>query len=267
MLDHRAIKSGKVKLDSLQVAVCGAAPVPWSLKEGFEAAGARALNEAYGMSEISGGTHSNPMLGENRRDSVGLPLPDVECAIISLEDGVTEMPIGEVGEIVVHSPHMLREYLGMPEETDTLLRRREDGKLWVYTGDVGYMDEDGYFYITARNKNMVLIGGFNVYPVQIEQALRSHPAVADVRVVGVPHPKRVGEETLKAWVVLNPGVTITSGELVGYCKEYLAGYEVPRRFEFVEELPPITINRGIYYELVRTEPAPIEEDQHEAIPA
>jgi long-chain acyl-CoA synthetase len=247
--DHSSVKSGKIRFDSILIAITGAAPMHPSIKEDFEAAGGRCLTEACGMSEIPCGTHCNPLLGEHRSGSIGVPFPDVDCAIVDLDDEVTEMSVGEVGEIVINAPHMMSEYYKMPEESKSVLREREDGRLWVYTGDIGYMDEDGYFYLVGRKKNMILIGGFNVYPLQIEEVLRNHPAVADVRVAGIPHPKNVGEEAVKAWVILEQGQKVKNAELVSYCKEFLGGYEIPRRYEFVDELPQI----APHHEIIRTE--------------
>jgi long-chain acyl-CoA synthetase len=250
IINHPDVKSGKVSLESMVVTLSGASPMSYSLKQEFEALGGRALVQGYGMSELSGATHANPVLGENRRGSIGLPLPDVDCAVIDLKDEVSEVPVGEVGEIVIQAPHTMKEYLNRPEETDSLLRRREDGRLWAYSGDVGYMDEDGYFYLVGRKKNMVLIGGFNVYPIQIEDVLRSHPAITNARVFGEAHPKSLGEEALVAYVVLKPGHTVKARDLIGFCKEHLAGYEVPRRYEFVDELPGRSPDEPEHYQRI-----------------
>lgn len=253
IINHPDIKSGKVRLDSIIISQSGAAPMHQSLKKGFEAAGGRRLFEGYGMSEIPCGNCSGPLLGENRPDSIGIPLPDNECAIISLDDGVTEMPVGEVGEIVIHAPHMMQGYHKLPEETDKVLRKREDGRLWVYTGDIGRMDEDGFFYVVDRKKDMALVGGFNVYPTQIEKVLQTHPAVAEVSVAGIPHPKKIGEEALKAWVVLEPDQTLAKDDLIEFCKDHLAAYEIPRRYDFVNALPKSAVGKTLRRELVLME--------------
>lgn len=253
IINHPDVQSGKVSLDSIVISQSGAAPMHQSLKEDFEAAGGRRLFEGYGMSEIPCGNHSGPLVGENRPDSVGIPLPDVECSIISLDDGVTEMPVGEVGEIVIHAPHMMQGYHKLPDETATVMRKRDDGRLWVYTGDIGRMDEDGFFYLVDRKKDMVLVGGFNVYPTQIEKVLQTHPAVAEVGVAGIPHPKKIGEEALKAWVVLAPGQSVTGDALIAHCQDHLAGYEIPRRYDFVEALPKSAVGKTLRRELVLME--------------
>ncbi len=252
ILDHPAIKSGQVRLDSIQISQSGASPMHPALKEAFEAAGGRCLFEGYGMSEIPCGNHSNPLVGENKPYSVGLPLPDVDCRIVSVEDGTTEMPVGEVGEIIIHAPHMMSGYHKMPTETANVLREYE-GRQWVYTGDVGYMDTDGYFFIVDRKKDMALIGGFNVFPNMVEQVLIKHPAVQDVGVASIPHPKRIGQEALKAWIVLNEGQTVSEEDLIAFCEPHLAGYEIPRRYAFVAELPRSTVGKVLRRELVQLE--------------
>jgi long-chain acyl-CoA synthetase len=237
ILEHSDVRSGKVNMGVIRIAYSGASPLHSDLREEFIELGGRALCEGYGMSETSGGIHSTPLVGEPRPHSVGFPLPDVECAIISLDDGVTEVPFGAVGEIVVRGPHIMTHYHNEPEETAQILRRREDGHRWIFTGDIGYMDDDGHFYIVGRKKNMILIGGFNVYPVQVENVLLMHPAVKEARVLGVPHPRKLGEESMQATIVLKDGESAKKGMLIAHCKNYLASYEIPRQYAFVNEMP------------------------------
>lgn len=247
--DHADISSGKVSLKSIIIAYCAAAPMHYTTREAAENAGARKLVQAYGLSEVPAGNHSNPMIGDNRRDSVGLPLSDIDVRIVDLETGLQEMPVGEPGEIIVNSPSLMVGYYNQPEETAIALREF-DGKIFMYTGDVGYMDQDGYFYITDRKKDMVLIGGFNVYPTNVEKVLLTHPAVQDVGVAGIPHPKKAGEEALMAWVVVKPGHRVKRGDLIAHCKPHLAGYEIPRRFEFIDELPKSAVGKLLRRELI-----------------
>jgi long-chain acyl-CoA synthetase len=253
MINHPDVKSGGMKFDSIYISQSGAAPMHHSTKEGFEAAGGRCLFEGYGMSEIPCGNHSNPLVGENRDGAIGLPLPDVECAIVDLEDGKIEMPVGEIGEIVIHAPHMMTGYHKMPEETADMLREREDGRLWAYTGDIGLMDEEGYFYLVDRKKDVVLIGGFNVYPAQVEKVLQTHSAIFEVSVAGIPNPKRIGDESLKAWVVLHPEQSVERDELITFCKDQLVNYEIPRHYEFVDEIPKTAVGKNLRRELVQRE--------------
>ncbi|MBI5670893.1 MAG: AMP-binding protein [Chloroflexi bacterium] len=258
VVNHPDVKSGKVSLDSFRMAVSGAAPLPPATKREFEALGGRRLNEAYGMSETSAGSHSNPMVGSNKVGSVGMPLPDMDIRIVSLDDGVTDMPVGAIGEIVMSGPNIMVGYHGMPTETANTLREH-NGKKWLYSGDIGYMDEDGYFYIVDRKKDMALIGGFNVYPTNVEKVLKDHPAVLEVGVAAIPHPDKVGEEALKAWIVLKPGMTVTEQELMDHCASHLAAYEIPRRYAFIQELPKTLVGKTLRRELVQREMAEREQ--------
>lgn len=252
VVNHPDVKAGKVRMDSFIISSSGAAPLPPATKREFEAAGARRLNEGYGMSECSAASHSNPMLGENRTGSVGMPLPDMDVRIVSLDDGETDVPIGEIGEIVMAGPNVMLGYHGLPTETANTLHEK-DGKRWLYTGDIAYMDNDGYFYIVDRKKDMALIGGFNVYPNNIEKVLKEHPAVLEVGVAAVPHPEREGQEALKAWIVVKPDHTVTEQALIDHCSAHLAPYEVPRRYAFVRELPKTTVGKTLRRELIQME--------------
>ncbi|MBZ0304588.1 MAG: AMP-binding protein, partial [Anaerolineae bacterium] len=164
-----------------------------------------------------------------------------------------EVPIGEVGELAMYGPQIMRGYHGMPTETQNTLREDADGKKWLMTGDIARMDEGGYFYIVDRKKDMALIGGFNVYPRAVEDILMEHPAVREVGVAAVPHPEKVGQEALKAWVVLQEGQQATSEELIEFAGKKLARYEIPTRFEFVSDLPRTTVGKVLRRELARME--------------
>ena len=250
--NHARVKSGEVRFGSVWIAQSGAAPLPPTTKKEFEAAGAKLLYEGYGMSEMPTATHNNPIIGVNKVGTVGMPLPDVECKIVSLDDGVTEMPVGEIGEIIMRGPNMMTGYYKMPTETANTLRLH-GGKHWVYSGDIGCMDADGYFTIVDRKKDMALIGGFNVYPNTVEKALKEHPAVLEVGVAAVPHETKEGQETLKAWIVLKEGASLSTDELIKHCETRLAPYEVPRRFSFIKELPKSTVGKTLRRELVLME--------------
>lgn len=257
VVNHPDVKSGKVRMDSFLLSSSGAAPLPPATKREFENAGARRLNEGYGMSETAAMAIANPLVGENRPGSVGIPAPDVDVRIVSLGDGITDMPVGEIGEIVMVGPNIMSGYHGMPTETANTLREK-DGKVWLYSGDIGRMDEDGYFYIVDRKKDMALIGGFNVYPNNIEKVIKDHPAVLEVGVAAIPHPEKAGEEALKAWIVAKPGAAITEQLLIDHCSKYLAGYEIPRRFAFIAELPKTMVGKTLRRELIQME---IEEQE------
>ncbi len=252
VVNHPRVKSKEVTLDCFVLSTSGAAPLPPATKREYEQAGAKRLTEGYGMSETSAGSHSNPLLGNNKIGSVGMPLPDMDVRIVSLDDAVTDMPVGEIGEIAMTGPNLMSGYHGMPTETANALRQ-QGGKLWLFTGDIGRMDEEGYFYIVDRKKDMALIGGFNVYPNNVEKVLKDHPAVLEVGVAAIPHPERAGEEALKAWIVLKPEAWVTEQELIAHCERFLAGYEVPRRYAFIKELPKTMVGKTLRRELVQME--------------
>lgn len=253
--NNARVVSGDVSLKSLRACLSGSAPLPPTTKQRFEELSGGKLLEGFGMSEMPTATHANPLLGENRTGSIGLPFPDVECRIVNLDDGETDVPVGEIGELILHGPQMMVGYHGMPTETANAMRADETGKKWFYSGDIARMDDDGYFYIVDRKKDMALIGGFNVYPRNIEDVLISHPDVLEVGVAAVPHPdvKKDGQETLKAWIVLKPGQHLTSEALIEYASSELARYEIPSRYEIVAELPKTSVGKILRRELIRME--------------
>jgi long-chain acyl-CoA synthetase len=230
------VAAGKVDLTSIKACISGSAPLMKQTKEKFENLTGGHIVEGYGLSEAPTATHCNPVQGENRLGSVGLPLPDVDARIVSLEDGVTGMPVGQAGELVIHSPQVMQGYHNMPEETSIALR---DG--WLYTGDIARMDADGYFYIVDRKKELIKPGGMEVWPREVEQVISAHPDVAEVAVSGIPEAYR--GETVKAWVVLKPGGTLSSVEIQSWCRERLAPYKVPTEVEFRQQLPKSTVGK------------------------
>ncbi|MGD8405118.1 MAG: long-chain fatty acid--CoA ligase [Anaerolineales bacterium] len=247
--NHPDVLGGKYDLSSIKACISGSAPLMRETKEKFEELSGGKVFEGFGLSEAPTATHCNPLLGENRTGSIGLPLPDVDCKIISLDDGETELPIGEIGEIVINSPNVMKGYHNMPTETANTLRKLQDGKTWLFTGDIARMDEDGYFYIVDRKKEVIKPGGFQVWPREVEEVLADHPKVLEAGVAGIPDPYR--GETVKAWIVLKPGETATEDELKAFCKEKLAAYKVPTHYEFRDELPKTTVGKILRRELVR----------------
>jgi long-chain acyl-CoA synthetase len=247
--NHPDVKAGKYDLSSIKACISGSAPLLRETKEQFERLTGGRVFEGYGLSEAPTATHCNPLLGENKTGSIGMPLPDVDVKIISLDDGETEMPEGEIGEIVVNGPQVMKGYHNMPTETTNTLRQMKDGRTWLFTGDIARMDEDGYFYIVDRKKELIKPGGFQVWPREVEEAIAAHPKVLEVGVGGIPDPNR--GETVKAWVVLKPGETLTVDELRAFCKEHLAPYKVPTHVEFRTELPKTTVGKILRRELVR----------------
>jgi len=247
--NHPDVKAGKYDLSSIKACISGSAPLLRETKEQFEKLTGGKVFEAYGLSEAPTGTHSNPLLGENKVGSIGMPLPDMEIQVVSLDDGETELAQGEVGELLLHGPQVMKGYHNMPTETANSLRVLKDGKTWLYTGDIVRMDEDGYFYIVDRKKELIKPGGFQVWPREVEEAIGAHPKVLEVGVAGIPDPYR--GETVKAWIVTKPGETLTPEEIKAFCKERLAAYKVPTHYEFRAELPKTTVGKILRRELVR----------------
>ncbi len=247
--NHPDVKAGKYDLSSIKACISGSAPLLRETKDQFEKLTGGKVFEGYGLSEAPTATHCNPLLGENKIGSIGMPLPNVEVKLISLDDGETELQQGEIGEIAIHGPQVMKGYHNMPTETANTLHTMNDGKVWLFTGDIARMDEDGYFYIVDRKKELIKPGGYQVWPREVEEVLMDHPKVLDVGVAGIPDPYR--GETVKAWIVLKPGKTATEAELKAFCKERLAAYKVPTHYEFRSELPKTTVGKILRRELVR----------------
>lgn len=247
--NHPDVKAGKYDLSSIKACISGSAALLRETKDQFEKLTGGKVFEGYGLSEAPTATHCNPLLGVNKTGSIGMPLPNVEVKLISLDDGETELPQGEIGEIVIHGPQVMKGYHNMPTETANSLRTMKDGKVWLYTGDIARMDEDGYFYIVDRKKELIKPGGYQVWPREVEEAIAAHPKVLEVGVAGIPDPYR--GETVKAWVVFKPGESATEEELKAFCKERLAAYKVPTHYEFRAELPKTTVGKILRRELVR----------------
>lgn len=247
--NHPDVKAGKYDLSSIKACISGSAALLRETKEQFEKLTGGKVFEGYGLSEAPTATHCNPLNGVNKTGSIGMPLPDVDVRIVSLDDGETELGQGEVGEIIINGPQVMKGYHNMPTETANSLRTMKDGRVWLFTGDIAQMDEDGYFYIVDRKKELIKPGGFQVWPREVEEALAANPKIMEVGVAGIPDPYR--GETVKAWIVLKPGQTITEEELKAWCKERLAAYKVPTHYEFRSELPKTTVGKILRRELVR----------------
>jgi long-chain acyl-CoA synthetase len=246
-------QAGKQSSDlrSIKFCISGAAPLPAQVQADFEAATGGQLVEGYGLSEAAPMTHGNPFTEECRHGSIGLPLPDIEAAIVDQATG-EPVPIGEVGEIVVEGPNVMQGYWKHDEETKAIFCHG-----WMRTGDLGKMDADGYFYVVERAKDVIDASGFKVYPREVEEVLFHHPAVAEAAVAAMPDIYR--GETVAAFVVLKPGIEAsekTKQELVTYCKQALTAYKVPRRVEFRQSLPKSLIGKVIRRELQRGSPSP-----------
>lgn len=242
--NHPDVIAGKYNLSSIKACISGSAPLLRETKEKFEALTGGKLVEGFGLSEAPTATHCNPLFGDNPPGSIGLPLPDVESRIVDLETGETFLPAGEVGELVIRGPQVMKGYHNMPTETENTLRNG-----WLYTGDIAKMDERGYFYIVDRKKELIKPGGYQVWPREVEEVIAAHPKVLEVGVAGVPDPYR--GETVKAWVVAKPGEELTADELKAWCKERLAKFKVPTEVEFRTELPKTTVGKILRRELVK----------------
>jgi long-chain acyl-CoA synthetase len=199
------------------------------------------LNEGYGLSEASPVTHSTPSLGKRKPGSIGLPLSDTDIKIVDLDLGLTEVPPGQEGELCIAGPQVMKGYWNRPDETEIALRTDASGKIWLYTGDVARMDEDGYTYIVQRKKDLIIVSGFNVYPNEIEEVLFNHPSVMEAVVIGRPDSYR--GERVKAFVVLKPGTTATEEELKAHCRDGLAEFKVPTEIEFRQSLPKTAVGK------------------------
>ena len=243
--NHPDVHAGRYNLRSIKACISGSAPLLRETKEKFEKLTGGKLFEGYGLSEAPTATHCNPLLGVNKTGSIGLPLPGVDVRIVSVEDETTTLPQGEIGEIVIRGPQVMKGYHNMPSETANVLR---DG--WLHTGDIGYMDEDGYFYIVDRKKELMKPGGYQVWPREVEEVIMEHPKVMDVGVAGVPDAYR--GETVKAWVVVKPGMRLTEEEVKTWCREKMAPFKVPTFVEFRDELPKTQmVGKLLRRELVR----------------
>jgi len=228
IMNHPQIN--KYNISSIRVCSSGSAPMPVEAQRRFEELTGAKVSEGYGLTEASPVTHANPFNGKRKIGSIGLPRPDVDAKIVDLETGERDLPPGEVGELCIRGPQVMKGYWNRPEETRKTLRNG-----WLYTGDIGRMDDEGYFYIVDRKKDMIICSGYNVYPREIEEVLYQHPKIQEVCIVGVPDPYR--GETVKAFVILKEEEQAPPEEIIEYCQKNMAKYKVPTLVEFRKELP------------------------------
>ena len=224
-------------LSSLTVALSGAGPLMHEVQEQFESLTNARIVEGYGLSEASPVTHANPIFGRRKIGSIGLPWPDTDARIVDIETGMNVLPMGEAGELVVRGPQVMKGYWNKPGETADALRGG-----WLHTGDIAKMDEDGYFYIVGRIKDMIKTVGENVYPREVEEVLYTHPKVKEAAVVGLPHEEYLGEK-IKAYIVLKEGETATAEEIIQYCRDQLSKFKVPKEIEFRDQLPKTLVGK------------------------
>lgn len=227
----------RYNLKSIRICVSGSAPLPRDVFLRFHEVTGASILEGYGLTEASPITHCNPLGQEGQRaNSIGMPIPGTDARIVDMEGGSLSLPPGKLGELVVRGPQVMRGYWKRPDETANALRNG-----WLYTGDLATMDEDGYFYIVDRKKDMVIVGGYNVYPREVDEVLLSNPKIADAVTVGISDDIR--GETLKAYVVRQPGEKLNKADVVAWCRARLASYKVPRLVEFREELPKTIVGK------------------------
>jgi long-chain acyl-CoA synthetase len=223
-------------MDNIKICHSGGAPIPVELIHEIERKTGVTIMESYGLTECSPGVLGQPSKQNRRIGSVGIPLPMTDCKIVDLETGTREMPPGERGELIIKGPQVMKSYWQRPEEMALAFR---DG--WLYTGDIAQMDEDGYFYIVDRKKDMIIASGYNVYPREIEEVLYQHPAVREAVVVGVKDPYR--GETVKAFISLKAGAAASEEEIIQHCKSNLSAYKVPKLIDFRPELPKSDVGK------------------------
>jgi len=242
-------------MTSIRASFSGSAPLPVEVIREFEELTGATIIEGYGLTESAPVTHVNPLLGKRKVGSIGLPISDTECRIVDLSDRETDLPAGESGELLIRGPQIMQGYWQRPEATAETLTEG-----WLHTGDIASMDEEGYFYIVDRKKDMIISGGYNVYPRDIEEVFFEHPQVSEATAIGVPHPKR-GEQ-VKVFVVIKEGESVTQEELIAYCKDKLAVYKLPTMIEFRDELPKSNVGKVLKKDL-RAEELAKKQDKGE----
>ncbi len=238
----------KYDMKSIRVCGSGAAPLPLEVQQRWEEVTGGKLVEGYGLSETSPLTHMNPIYGKRKIGTIGLPVPGTECKLVDVDDPSKEISAPGPGELCLAGPQVMSGYWNKPEETAEVIR---DG--WLHTGDVAEIDEEGFFKIVDRKKDMIIVGGFNVYPRDVEEVLYAHPKVLECAVIGVPDPR--SGETVKAFIVLKPGQSGTIEEFDAYCRENLTGYKIPKAIEFRDDLPKTMIGKVLRRALVEEEKA------------
>jgi len=241
--NHSDVK--KYNLSSIEACISGSAPLPLEVQETFESLTGSRLVEGYGLTETSPVTHANPIWGKRKNGSIGIPWPDTEAKIVN-GDTWEEVELGNVGELAVKGNQIMMGYWNRPEETSKIMNNG-----WLLTGDIAKVDNDGYFYIVDRKKDVIIAGGFNVYPREVEEVLYEHPAIKEAAVVGIPDPYR--GETVKAYVVFKDGKEVTEKELIAYTRKNLAAYKIPRQYEFRSELPKTIVGKVLKRALLEEE--------------
>jgi len=248
--NHPEVRAGKYDLTSIKTCMSGAAGLPPEVQREFMALSGGKLIEGYGLSECSPLACANPVSG-GKIGYIGLPAPETDLRIVDIETGTKSLGVGETGEICIKGPQVMKGYWNMPAETAEVLRADENGDVWLHTGDIGVMEEDGYFKIVDRKKDMIIAGGFNIYPNEVEDVLYQHPAVMETAVIGVPDERR--GEVVKAFIVLREGQPESEEAIREWCKQEMRAYMVPRYVEFRTELPKTMVGKILRRELKEEE--------------
>ncbi len=264
IMNHPKARAGQIDFSSIKLCFSGAAALMAETRKRFEDLTGGVIVEGYSLTEAQMAVVANPVRGPKKTGSIGMPLPDVHVRILDSEDGKTPMSVGEVGEIVIKAPQLMNGYWNRPTETLEMLRADDAGDRVLFTGDLGYMDEDGYIFIVDRKKDLIKTCGFQVWPREIEEVISTHPAIAEVGVIGVPDKMR--GEVVKAFVVLRPDQSATPSELKDFCRERLVHYKVPAKYEFVSELPKTMVGKVLRRVLRQAEDKAGEEELVAGVP-
>lgn len=246
ILHHTDLDEFRYDLKSLKICISGSASLNPEVKRNFEQLISGQLIEGYGLSEAPTATHCNPVTGQNKTGSIGLPLPDVECHLLSLDNGNHDVVTGRLGELVIRGPQIMKEYYDDPEETEIALKNG-----WLYTGDIAWKDNDGYYFIKGRKKDLIKVGGLQVWPQEVEEVISLHPGVKESAAAGIPDDF-LGEVVI-AWVVKDNNASLTESELLDHCRKNLARHKVPVQIKMIEKLPRSTIGKVLRRELIRLE--------------
>jgi long-chain acyl-CoA synthetase len=241
-------------LKSIRACLSGAAPLPLAVAEKFEQLTGARVVEGYGLTETSPITHANPIYGRRKPGSIGLPIPDTDCKLVDIDDPTKLAAPGEAGELCLSGPQVMLGYWNKNEETEEMIRSDENGVRWLHTGDIAKIDDDGFFFIVDRKKDMIIVSGFNVYPTDIEEVLYRHEKIEKVAVVGVPD--QTTGEAVKAFIVLRKGQEATAEEIVAWARDPktgLTGYRVPKKIEFRDSLPETMVGKVLRRKLIDEE--------------
>jgi long-chain acyl-CoA synthetase len=246
MLQHPDLK--KTDMGCYKLLTSGGSSLPVEVLKQFKDLTGVDINEGFGMTETSPQTHLNPSGGLHKAGSIGVPYPDTEVKIVDIKTGKKSMPVGKEGEMIFKGPQVTKGYLNKPDETKKAIRNG-----WLYSGDIAYMDNDGYFFIVDRLKDLIITGGYNVYPREIEEILYEHPKIQKAAAIGIPDAKK--GEAIKLFIVPNEGTTLDTDEIMSYCKEKLAKYKLPSIIEIRTSLPESTVGKILKKDLKSEEEA------------